>query len=520
MLEKKKRAQRLLEIFPAFLSWTILICPLIFSFHYPLAVAIFLVVFTFFWFFRTIEYTFFLLFSFWKFKKREKMNFARLLSAWETGEEISIQEAEKKEKFLKSGKFLDPSLVRHIVIIATCGESYEVLFGSFSSLANSAFSNDRLIVCLATEERKHDEAMELLERLKKDFDGVFGEFFHFEHPDGIAGEVRGKGGNITYSGRKITQILKERGENLEHYLLTTLDSDNIVHPEYFNALTLAYVTEEERNKKSYQPLPLFFNNIWDVPMINRIVAISGGFWHMMESGRPDRLRNFSSHAQPLLALSQMDFWATNTIVEDGHQFWRSYFHFRGEYEVIPLFIPIYQDAVQNTNWKKTLFAQYKQIRRWAWGCTDIPYLLITWNKFFREMPFWHTLIQFFQLLESHLFWATGAIVVTLATPIPGYLNPSYGESIYASNISYLLSFFFQFAIVGIFLILMLSFITVPRPPKKIGYFQLVIQWALLPIMTIFFGSLPAIEAQTRLALGKYLEFNVTEKIRSKKDLTK
>ena len=43
------------------------------------------------------------------------------------------------------------------------------------------------------------------------------------------------------------------------------------------------------------------------------------------------LRNFASHSQPLKALIGMNFWSTRTIVEDGHQYWRSLFYFEGKY---------------------------------------------------------------------------------------------------------------------------------------------------------------------------------------------
>ncbi|MBI4281226.1 hypothetical protein HY625_00210, partial [Candidatus Uhrbacteria bacterium] len=71
-----------------------------------------------------------------------------------------------------------------------------------------------------------------------------------------------------------------------------------------------------------------------------------------------------------------------------------------------------------------------------------------------------------------------------------------------------------FAMVGIFLSAFLSLLLLPRHPQYRHPFRfavMLLQWVLLPVTLILFGAIPAIDAQTRLLLGKRLGFIVTEK---------
>jgi hypothetical protein len=62
----------------------------------------------------------------------------------------------------------------------------------------------------------------------------------------------------------------------------------------------------------------------------------------------------------------------------------------------------------------------------------------------------------------------------------------------------------------------LSILLLPPKPIEYGRFKYLIlffQWFLVPVIMIFFISLPALDAQTRLMLGKYMGFWPTEKFR-------
>jgi len=212
------------------------------------------------------------------------------------------------------------------------------------------------------------------------------------------------------------------------------------------------------------------------------------------------------------ALIDMDYWSVRTIVEDGHQFWRSYFKFDGDYEVYPIYVPIYQDAVLSEGYMKTIKAQFIQLRRWAYGASDIAYVadkaFYTPNKISRL----DRMFKFLRLLEGHISWATSPLILAFAAFIPVFFN---AESYTANQLPIIASRIQTLALAGIMVTFFLSFKTLPPKParyKRHRSLLMMVQWVLLPLTTIGYNSLAALTAQTRLIMGRYLEkFDLTEK---------
>ena len=76
------------------------------------------------------------------------------------------------------------------------------------------------------------------------------------------------------------------------------------------------------------------------------------------------------------------------------------------------------------------------------------------------------------------------------------------------------------SMVGMFISAILSSMLLPPVPKEWKWYvklakrsTVFLQWVFLPVTLILFGSAPALEAQVRLMLGKYMGFWVTEKVR-------
>ncbi len=415
----------------------------------------------------------------------------------------------------EDGFFPKPSEIYNAIIIPAYNEPLAVIEPTIQSLLATSYNAKRLIVVFAYEERGGEDIKKTADSLKKRYGNKFHSFHTVEHPQDLPNEVIGKGGNITYAGRWLEGYLLKQEIAFHDVIVTTMDCDNKPHETYFDCLTYEYITREDRKHLSYQPICLFTNNIWDVPAPMRVVATGNSFWNIISSMRPHSLRNFASHAQPMDALVEMGFWSVRTIVEDGHQYWRSYFYFGGNYEVVPLHVPIYQDAVLSSTYMKTLKAQFVQLRRWAYGASDVPFVAVRVFSRQRNVPFLAGFARLIRLLDGHVTLASVSVLVAFGGWVPLLLNSEGARIVAVHELPDTISFLQRIAMIGIVVAVFTSFKLLPPRParyKRSRSVWMVLQWALMPITAIVYSSAAAFYSQARLFLGKYLDrFDVTEK---------
>ncbi|MBR3175988.1 glycosyltransferase family 2 protein [Candidatus Saccharibacteria bacterium] len=416
-----------------------------------------------------------------------------------------------------SSEYPNPQKILHAVIMTAYDEGEEILVPSIEAVKNTTFPNDRIIFALAYEERGGQEMEELAQKLAQKYKKVFKEFLLVKHPANLPGEIIGKGPNLTNAGYAVAKYVEDKHLPIENIIVTSLDSDNRMAPKYLDSVAYEFITHPNRQHLSYQPVSLFMNNIWDAPAPSRVIAISNSFFNIITTMRPHALRNFASHSQPLQALKAMNFWSKRTIVEDGHQYWRSLFFFNGDYSVLPIRIPIYQDAVIDEALWKTIKAQFIQVRRWYYGASDVAYV---GSKLFvrrehRLVPFWQLFPKFWRLLDGHVTLAILAPLVAFGGWVPMIMNLS-SHTMVAYNLPNIVSIVETFALIGLIVSILVSFRILPKRPakyRKSKNLLMILQWVLMPITSILYQSLAAFYSQTRLMLGKYMEkFDVTKKV--------
>ena len=412
-------------------------------------------------------------------------------------------------------EFPKPGKIYHAVIMVAYNEGLETLVPSVEAVANTSFPNERIIFTLGYEERGGPEMEERAKELKKRFAGTFKDFLIVKHPDGLKNEIQGKGPNLNCAARELMKYVEKNHLPMENIIVTSLDSDNQMSVSYLDYVAYEFVVRPNRQHLSYQPVSLFMNNIWDAAAPMRIIAISNSFFNIISSMRPHLLRNFASHSQPLAALAGMNFWSGRTIVEDGHQYWRSLFYFKGDYDVLSIHVPIYQDAVIEETFLKTLKAQFIQLRRWDYGASDVAYVGVRLFDKKRTMPFGPLFAKFVRLLDSHVTLAAMSPIVAFGGWVPRLLN-SESRQLVTYSLPETVSWIQLFASIGLMITIVLSLRMLPRRPEKYKKHRsifMILQWVLMPVVAIVYQSAAAFYSQTRLMLGRYMEkFDVTKKV--------
>lgn len=536
MFRKRTTQERLWEILPGLQFWSVFVGAIILSYYKPVWAALFIICFDLYWVLKALNVALHLIASYRRFRVFVTFDWQDLVerfSDFKTFQNylqtVRLPEAktslEKKyfhdeilrfNKIIESGKTSANYLNYYqMVIIPFVDESFEVLDNTFSALSAVRYPKDKMIMVLASEERAGIPAQETAKQVIDKYESHFGKFFITVHPDGMEGEIKGKSSNASYAVSSLQPELKKLNIEVEQVLISNFDSDTIVHPQYFARVMYEFLTADKPYQKSYQPIAVYNNNIWDSPAFIRVVSVSNSFWQFTESSRPDRLRTFASHTMTLKALVDVGYWTKDIINEDGYIYWQCYLHYKGDYQVVPLFIPVSLDTCLADTFWQTLKNQYMQKKRWAYNVEYYPRLVPALLK--SEAPLRDRLYKLFQYIEGNFNWATASILISMLGWLPLFLGgPEFTNTVVAHNLPLTTKYLMTIATFFLIFSVYINLILLPPRPKKYGPWKSImmyLQWFLVPITSVVFGSLPAIESQTRLMLGRYLEFWVTPKSR-------
>ena len=486
------KTQRLLEILTGLIPWVVILFLLVGSFYFPNAVAYMVLVFNVYWLYRSFQTSIFVVVGYLNLK-------ATVNTDWNQ----------------KLQDFPQTSDISHLIIIPNVKEPLATLERNVLALLKQTFNPKQLIVVLAMEDRAREFDADKPEYIVKKYGAKFKKIFVTWHPI-VAGETVGKHSNNAYAAKTVKKILiDEQKLNIDNIIVTTCDVDTVFHEKYFSLLTYKFLTCNKPYNRFFQAPFFMNNNVHRLPTFMRLRILMGDAGRLAGLQKPSgRIMNFSAYSVALKLLDTVGYWDVDVIPEDWHINLKSYFALHGDVDIIPLNIPVYGDAPESVTTWKTIKNTYQAEKRWAWGVSDIPYVIKNFIQH-PEIPLINRLNKLLLTAEWHITWSTSWFLITIGATLPTILNPAFARTALGYSLPKLSSLILTTCIVGLLLMTFYGYLLNPNAKNKIRSFLhplTFLQWALLPVLGFFFGMLPGLESQTRLMLGKYIEYRVTEKV--------
>jgi hypothetical protein len=489
---------RILETIPGLLVWTTILGVVTLSLTKPLWAIYFIIVFDLYWLFR-ISYMLIYLLTSWK----------RYRAATAVDWYAKVKELPK-----------DYQEYYHLIFLPTYKEPSNIVELPFKALCESQYDLKKFIIVLAGEERDQEHFLKVAEEMKQKYADKFFDMLVTIHPKNIPGELPGKGSNTHHAGKEAQKLIDKLGFSYDKVIVSNFDIDTCVHPQYFACLTYKYLTHPNPTRASYQPIAMYNNNVWESNAVVRVVASSTTFWLFTDLARPERLFTFSSHSMSFQALVDVGFWDNTIVTEDSRIFLQCLVRYDGDYQTVPMYIPVFMNTVDIGNFRRSLKNQYLQMRRWAWGVEHFPWMVKQFwfkNGEGRKVPLKKKIAYLWNQTEGVYSWATAPLIILIGGYLPLWLaTSSERATALFQNAPHVLSLLMRMSMSGMIVIAILYTLMLPNRPKHLpwySYLFMLLQWMIVPVTLILFGSLPATDAQTRLMLGgKYrLGFWVTEK---------
>jgi cellulose synthase/poly-beta-1,6-N-acetylglucosamine synthase-like glycosyltransferase len=487
-----RRSWRALEVLTGVLTWALLTSPLWGALLAPKHLVVFLLIFNAYWLYKSANMAIAALIGYRRLiagQKADWLGACQGLPGWER--------------------------IQHLVMIPTYREPPEVLEVMLEHLAAQDFPRRNVWVVLAFEDRD-PAARDCARRLVAQFDGVFADLWVTFHPD-REGELRGKSSNLAYSARWAKRALVDaRGYDLHDVVVTVCDADSRLHSKYLSALTVEFLTEPDRRYRIWQPALLFYSNVWRIPALARISAGLYSVWQLSRLVARYKLVTQSTYSLALATCHDVGYWDVDVIPEDSRMFFKVFFSLGHEREVRvePIFLPVLADAAEGPSFWKTLASHYRQTRRWAWGASDIPYVVQRAVRL-TAIPFWARLRRATFYAEEHICWPTHWFLLSIGASLAAYVAPAAVQTSAMEALAAASGWLLTGCLPCVGVVIWIDRRLRPARPGGMSWWDDAVNvgaWMLLPVVGLILTALPAVDAHTRLLLGRYLHYQVTEKL--------
>jgi hypothetical protein len=413
-----------------------------------------------------------------------------------------------------------PADVWHLVLMPNHTEPVAVLRRTLDGLAAQHDAAGRLVVVLAMEEREAGSRAKG-DLLAQEYADRFARVLVTTHPAGLPGELACKAANMRWAARVASKELGRMGVDPSRVTLTACDADSVVDPSFFAAVAELFARDERRYSRIWQAPLFYYSNMWQVPAPVRFTARLTQLYMLAELALPgyDPLP-ISTYTMSLRLGQECDWWDPAVIAEDWHVYLDYMVQRDGDVSIVPVYLPILLDSAEGATWLSALRNRYIQLRRHAWGATDSGFLM---EQLFSGRGSGRVWFRFGQVLHDHVLpvvafcMATSLSLAPLILRMPGAVpGPIAASSI--ALLTVLAGALFSISTVAILASMAIDLVRYPPPEQHFLWSVLEIakMWVLLPISGFVFGVLPALDAQTKLALGLPLEWKVTPK-RSRHD---
>ncbi|TME41835.1 MAG: glycosyltransferase family 2 protein [Chloroflexi bacterium] len=481
--------RRILEVLPPALAWAALTSPGWAAIVAPELLGYFLVAFAAYWLWRSCEFTAGLVIGLAQLHLSQRRDWAA------DGSQLPGYER-----------------LHHVVIVPTFKESDEILSETLTCLARQTAPAERITVVMAFEDRD-PHAPARAARLSRRFARRFGHWLITTHPD-LPGEVKGKSSNLAWAARRVAEELIGTGVlDARNLLVTVCDADSRMDRQYLAALGHQVLSHPDGRLHIYQPAILFYANYARLALPLRAVSSVFSLYSLARLAATHRLVPQSTYSLSWWAARRVGFWDVDVVPEDSHMFFKVWLHLGKRVRTRAIHLPVYADAAEGVDLWRSATSTYQQIRRWAWGVSDVPYLTLRTLRA-QHIPWYVRFSRLGWYIEEHLVWPSHWFLLTLGGLLPPLLNHAYAHSPLGVWQTAAFSTLLGLCLPSLVLAIAADLVLKLRSGEERNVWALLgglLGFALLPFTGLAMVALPALDAHTRLLFGRSLAYQVTEK---------